>query len=131
MQDLIRRANAWLKFNRPDYYAMLRPGVDDRVLEACESRFDLVLPIDFRLLYHWRDGQDTGIHAAALVRNHMFIPLSDSASSKDLLDGMIGADFDDPAWWRRGWVPFTESFGGDRYCVDLEAEGGGTPGQVI
>ena len=103
MRDLIRRADAWLKVNRPDYYAMLRPGVDDTVLDAYESRFDLVLPIEFRQLYRWRDGQDTGSHAAALVHNHMFIPLSDSASSKDLLDSMIGADFDDPAWWRRGW----------------------------
>ena len=53
------------------------------------------------------------------------------AAAGELLDGMIGADFDDPTWWRRGWVPFTESFNGDHYCVDIEAEGGGTPCQVI
>jgi cell wall assembly regulator SMI1 len=59
----------------------------------------------------------------------MFIPLEDSASSKELLDGMI--DFDDPNWWRRGWVPFTLSYGGDHYCVDLDAEAGRAAGRVI
>jgi cell wall assembly regulator SMI1 len=67
----------------------------------------------------------------AFFDNHLFIPLEHSASSKELLDGMIGYDFEDPAWWRRGWVPFTESYGGDHECVDVDAEGGGTPGQVL
>jgi len=131
MDDLIRRANAWLKANRPDYYATLRPGVDDVALEAYQVRLGLVLPTELKQLYRWRDGQDLDIGAEALVYNHMFLPLSDSAASKELLDGLIGADFDDPAWWRRGWVPFTLNFGGDHYCLDLDAEGGGTPGQVI
>jgi cell wall assembly regulator SMI1 len=90
-----------------------------------------VLPMEFRQVYHWRDGQDLNLLGEALVHNHMFIPLSASASTKKLLDGMIGADFDDPAWWRQGWVPFTESFGGDYYCLDLEAKDGGTRGQII
>jgi cell wall assembly regulator SMI1 len=129
MQDLIGRADAWLRANRPDYYAILRPGVDDVALSAYEARFGLVLPMELRQLYHWRDGQDLNV-SVALVHNHMFMPLSQSASSKEELDGMIGFDFDDPAWWRRGWVPFTLSYGGDHYCVDLEAESG-TRGQVI
>jgi cell wall assembly regulator SMI1 len=130
MQELIRRADAWLKANRPDYYAILRPGVDDAALYAYEARFGLVLPTELKQLYRWRDGQDLA-PSLALVHNHMFVPLSNSASDKEMLDGMIGADFDDPAWWRRGWVPFTESYGGDHYCVDLDGEDGGTPGQVI
>jgi len=131
VQNLISRADAWLKANRPDYYAKLRPGVDDEALDAYQARFGLALPMEFRELYRWRDGQDLGADARALIHNHMFLPLSESATSKELLDGMIGADFDDPAWWRRGWVPFTLSFGGDHYCVDLEAEDGGTRGQII
>jgi cell wall assembly regulator SMI1 len=129
MQDLIRRADMWLKANRPDYYAILRPGVDDAALDAYEARFGLVLPTEFRQLYRWRDGQDLE-PSVALVHNHMFVSLSHSASGKEMLNGMIGTDFDDPAWWRHGWVPFTDSYGGDHYCVDLDAEGG-TPGQVI
>jgi len=131
VQGLIRRADTWLKANRPDYYATLRPGVDDAALDAYGARFGLVLPTAFRQLYRRRDGQDLGVDAEALVRNHMFVPLSNSASKKEMLDGMMGSDFDDPAWWRPGWVPFTESFGGDHYCVDIAAEGGGTPGQII
>ena len=129
MKDLIRRADVWLKANRPEYYAILRPGVGDAALDAYQARFGLVLPMELRQLYRWRDGQNLNV-SAALVRNHMFMPLSQSASSKELLDGMIGFDFEDPAWWRRGWVPFTESYGGDHYCVDLESEGG-RPGRVI
>jgi len=131
MQNLILRADAWLKANRPDYYANLRPGVDAAALKAYQERFGLRLPTEFRELYHWRDGQDLGAEARALVHNHMFMPLSESAACKELLDGMIGADFEDPAWWRRGWVPFTLNFPGDHYCVDLEAEDGGRRGQII
>jgi cell wall assembly regulator SMI1 len=46
-----------------------------------------------------------------------------------LLDGLIGADFDDPVWWRPRWVAFTLSFGDDHWCVDLDAADGGTPGR--
>jgi cell wall assembly regulator SMI1 len=131
MRDLISRADDWLNANRPDYYARLRPGVDEAALDAYQAKFGLALPTEFRELYCWRDGQDLGADAKALVHNHMFMPLSDSASSKELLDGMIGADFDDPAWWRVGWVPFTLGFGGDHYCIDLETEDGVRRGQII
>src|SRR5215475_14707568 len=80
VQGLIRRADTWLKVNRPDYYATLRPGLDDAVLDAYAARFGLVLPTAFRQLYRWRDGQDLGVDAEALVHNHMFVPLSNSAS---------------------------------------------------
>jgi cell wall assembly regulator SMI1 len=44
---------------------------------------------------------------------------------------MIGSDFDDPQWWRRSWVPFLENGAGDHVCLDLAAEGGGAPGQLL
>ena len=43
---------------------------------------------------------------------------------------MIGFDFEDPKWWRRGWVPFLSN-GGDHLCLDLIAEDGGSPGQIL
>src|SRR5262245_49985856 len=85
MQDLIRRADAWLKANRSDYYAILRPGVDDAALSAYEARFGLVLPAELKQLYRWRDGQDLK-PSIALVHNHMFVPLSSSAGDKEMLD---------------------------------------------
>jgi cell wall assembly regulator SMI1 len=61
MDKLIQRANAWLKANRPEYYATLRPGVDDAALEAYQARFGLVFPTELRQLYRWRNGQDLEI----------------------------------------------------------------------
>jgi cell wall assembly regulator SMI1 len=130
MHDLIRRADAWLQINRPDYHGILRPGVGDAALDAYAVRFGLELSTEFRELYGWRDGQDLAV-SKPLVHNHMFMPLEESASSKELLDGMIGFDFDDPNGRRRGWVPFAESYGGDHYGADLDVEGGGAAGRVI
>ena len=61
----------------------------------------------------------------------MFSSLEDIAHHKELLDDLIGSDFEDPRWWRRSWVPFLENGAGDHLCVDLAAEDGGTPGQVL
>jgi cell wall assembly regulator SMI1 len=61
----------------------------------------------------------------------MFQSLEDIADTKDICDGMIGLDFDDPKWWRRGWIPFLANGGGDHLCLDLAAEDGGVPGQLI
>ncbi|MEZ6035584.1 MAG: SMI1/KNR4 family protein [Planctomycetaceae bacterium] len=61
----------------------------------------------------------------------MFASLNDVSETKDMLDGMIGYDFEDPKWWRRGWVPFLANGSGDHLCVDLAAEDGGNPGQLI
>jgi len=48
-----------------------------------------------------------------------------------MLDGMIGYDFEDPRWWRRGWVPFLANGGGDHLCLDLDAGGGMSPGRLV
>ena len=120
----------WLAGRRPDYYAGLRPGVGDAELDAFERRFSLRLPPAFRELYRWRDGQDT-TNAESFCDNRMFMPLADVAETKELLDGMIDSDFDDPRYWRRGWVPFLHNGGGSYLCLDMAAEDGGIPGQLI
>jgi cell wall assembly regulator SMI1 len=127
---LITRLENWLAANRHDYLAQLQPGVTDRQLSAFEERFSVKLPEVFRSLYKWRNGQPNAF-TAPLQYNQMFTPLEDIAETKHLLDGMIGSDFEDPRWWRRGWVPFLENYGGDHLCLDLTAEDGGCPGQVI
>jgi cell wall assembly regulator SMI1 len=129
VEALIGRLDRWLAANRPDYYAHLVPGVADAQLDAFEARFGLGLPAAFRHLYRWRNGHDQR-DSESLVYNLMFSSLEDIARTKELLDGMIGSDFEDPRWWRRGWVPFLENGSGDHLCVDLSAEDGGTPGQV-
>jgi cell wall assembly regulator SMI1 len=129
-QETIARIDAWLAARRPDYYAQLQGGVLDAALDAFEARFELKLPAAFREFYKWRNGQAAQC-SASLQDNRMFSTLEDIAESKDMLDGMIETDFDDPRWWRRAWVPFLNNGGGDHLCLDLAAEDGGTPGQLI
>jgi cell wall assembly regulator SMI1 len=127
---LIERMDHWLAANRPDYYAILQPGVSDADLAAFEAQFAVTLPAAFRALYRWRNGQDP-MSTAPLQGNRSFCTLEGIARIKDLLDGMIGYDFDDPRYWRRGWVPFLHNGGGSYLCLDLAAEDGGHPGQLV
>jgi cell wall assembly regulator SMI1 len=130
VETLIERMDRWLAANRPKYYAGLQPGATDTDLDAFEARFALKLPAAFRQLYRWRNGQDP-MSSAPLHLNRSFETLGAITSTKELLDGMIGYDFEDPRWWRRGWVPFLHNGGGSYLCVDVAAEGGGRPGQLV
>jgi len=130
LSDLLVRMDKWLAANRPDYYGKLLPGASPKDLDAFEKKFQLQLPSGFRELYQWRNGQDPN-SSDSLQDNWMFSPLQDLSDSKDTLDGMIGSDFEDPKWWRRGWVPFLSNGGGDHLCLDLTAEDGGAPGQLL
>ncbi len=130
VEAMIGRLDRWLEANRPDYFAGLQPGVTDAQLDAFEIQFALKLPAAFRALYRWRNGQANG-NNESLQMNRMFSPLESVANSKMLLDGMIGSDFDRPEWWRRGWVPFLSNGGGSHLCLDVAAEDGGQPGQLV
>jgi cell wall assembly regulator SMI1 len=120
----------WLAANRPDYYAQLQQGAEDRTLDLFEHRFELRLPREFRSLYKWRNGQRADCYACLLC-NYMFSSLERITEAKGMLDGMIGKDFEEPEWWRRSWVPFLDNGNGDHLCLDLAAEDGGEPGQII
>jgi cell wall assembly regulator SMI1 len=127
---LIDRIDRWLAANRPEYYAVLQPGATDPELDAVEVQFGIRLPTAFRHLYRWRNGQDP-MSFKPLQMNRSFMRLEDIARVKQMLDGMIGYDFDDPRYWRRGWVPFLHNGGGSYLCLDFAAEDGGQPGQLI
>jgi cell wall assembly regulator SMI1 len=130
VEQLIARMDRWLAANRPDYYALLQPGVSDADLDAFESRFAMKLPVAFRQLYRWRNGQDP-MSYDAIQDNRSFCTLDDVAETKAMLDDMIGSDFEDPRYWRRGWIPFLHNGGGSYLCLDLAAEDGGEIGQLI
>lgn len=129
-KPLIERLDRWLAAERPDYYARLQPGATNASLDAFEARFSLRLPEPFRAFYHWRNGQELSC-SASFEHNRRFSSLEEIADTKEMLDGMIGSDFEDPRWWRRGWVPFLANGGGDHLCLDLTAEDGGAPGQLV
>lgn len=130
MTHLLSRLEAWLRTQRPEYWASLRAGTSDAALEAFERRFAVQLPESFKALYRWRDGQALTV-SAGLYGNRMFSSLEDISDTKAMLDQMIGTEFDDPAWWRTGWVPFLANGAGDHLCLDTRAEQGGNPGQLI
>ena len=129
-RPLIERMDAWLAENRAGYHAALQSGVSDAQLDAFEAKFSLTLPEAFRALYRWRNGQPNSSFDS-FQDNRMLSSLEDIADTKEMLDDMIGSDFEDPATWRRGWVPFLSNGGGSYLCVDVDAEGGGQPGQLI
>jgi cell wall assembly regulator SMI1 len=129
-QALIGRMDRWLAANRPDYYALLQPGAIDAELDAFEDQFALKLPAAIRALYRWRSGQDPG-SSKPLQMNRTFSTLEEVRSTKAELDSMIGFDFDDPAYWRRGWVPFLHNGAGSHLCLDMAGEDGGQPGQLV
>ena len=128
VEELIGRMDRWLAANRPDYYALLQPGATDAELDAFEAQFLLKLPAAFRALYRWRSGQWS---SKPIQMNRTFLTLEEVRSTKAELDGMIGYDFEDPKYWRRGWVPFLHNGAGSYLCLDLVAEDGGHPGQLI
>ena len=96
---LLERMERWMVANRPDYFARLQSSVTDAQLDALEARFSLTLPSAFRELYRWRNGQEDGCYKS-LQMNRMFSSLESLADTKELLDGMVGADFDRSKWWR-------------------------------
>jgi predicted DNA-binding WGR domain protein/cell wall assembly regulator SMI1 len=130
VSGLLVRLDKWLSANRSDYHGKLLRGASPEDLDAFEKKFQLQLTSGFRELYQWRNGQDPN-YSASLQNNWMFSRLEDLSDSKEMLDGMIGFDFEDPKWWRRGWVPFLSNGGGDHLCLDLTAEDGGAPGQLL
>lgn len=130
VQALLTRMERWLATHRPEYLARLQAGVCDTQLDGFEERFGINLPAAFRELYRWRNGQEGGCYAS-LQLNRMFTPLDEVAGTKDMLDGMIGIDFQREGWWRRGWVPFLANGGGSHLCLDVAAEDGGKVGQLV
>jgi cell wall assembly regulator SMI1 len=128
--SLINRMDRWLAANRPAYYALLQPGLGNAALDAFENRFSLKLPEAFRDLYRWRNGQTAG-SSAPLQQNRTYEMLEEITRAKTELDSLIGSDFDDPKYWRRGWVPFLHNGAGSWLCLDLAAEDGGQIGQLV
>ncbi len=128
--ELISRMDRWLATNRPDFYSLLQPGATDAELDAFEARLSIKLPEAFRQLYRWRNGQDPG-SSKPIQLNRTVSMLEEIASAKEELDSLIGCDFEDPKYWRRGWLPFLHNGAGSHLCLDLAAEDGGEVGQLI
>lgn len=129
MTELVARLDAWLSRNRPDYYARLLPGLTTEEWTGFQKRLGVELSDGFRTLYQWRNGQPDD-YFVCFHGNRTWTPAADVIGTKELLDSMIGSDFE-PGWWDRAWVPFLHNGGGSRLCVDVAGTDGGKPGQVV
>ncbi|MFZ6754682.1 SMI1/KNR4 family protein [Undibacterium sp. Dicai25W] len=127
---LITSLDSLLQKNRPDYYSALNPGVKSDQLAELEHLVGIALPADFRLLYEWRNGQNSS-NSDNFHANWMFMPIGDIIEIKVMLDEMIGTDFQDPDYWRREWIPFLDNGGGSYLCLDVLSKNGQEPGQLI
>lgn len=130
LDDLLYKIDRWISTNRPHYHELLQSGATSAELDAFENAISLKLPEEFRELYKWHDGQDP-MAFESIQGNWSFMSLDEIRVSKQELDGMIGFDFEDPKYWRRGWIPFLHNGGGSYLCVDVEAEDGGHSGQLV
>ncbi|MCI0701284.1 MAG: SMI1/KNR4 family protein, partial [Planctomycetia bacterium] len=127
MTELVARFDAWLSRNRPAYYAQLLPGLTDQEWASFEQRLGVRLPDGFRVLYQWRNGswEDESIQ-----NNRYWMPSEAIISTKELMDGMIGFDFE-PGWWESAWVPFLANGAGSHLCIDTVGTDRGQPGQLV
>jgi cell wall assembly regulator SMI1 len=130
VKSLIEELDKHLATNRPELYTTLRPSADEAGLDALQAILPVRLPPLFHALYQWRDGQvqDT---RERFWDVWFLLPLEEVCRCKEMLDAMIGHDFERPDWWCRGWVPFLGNRNGDHVCLDLTAETGGAPGQLL
>lgn len=126
----LAKLDGLLRLKRPEYYSILQDGVSADKLVAVEKKIGLSLPSDFRELYKWKNGQDP-MKFDAMDGNREFMSLETLVETKCMLDSMIGYDFEDPKYWRTGWVPFLHNGGGSYLCLDLKAEDGGKVSQLI
>ncbi|MEW4452000.1 SMI1/KNR4 family protein [Bremerella sp. JC817] len=130
MEEILKGIDDWLRVHRPAYHRRLRSGVMPEKFSAFAAAFAQELPADLIALYRWHDGQDP-MSSDAMQGNRTFMTFDEVCETKAELDGMIGSDFEDPRYWRRGWIPFLHNGGGSYLCVDTEAVDGGMAGQLI
>lgn len=130
IEQFLARIDVWLAQHRPNYYQALQAPASAAQLDELEQQLGHALPAVFRALYLWRNGQSPMV-SDSFEENRMLMPLEEVIETKQMLDEMIDTDFDDPTYWRRGWIPFLSNGGGSYWCLDLAAEDGGHPGQVI
>ena len=128
--DRIQQVDIWLRANRPDYYALLRPPETDASLNDVESHLSVRLPDEFRLLYKWHGGQ-TPREFTPLVFNLTFMTLPEVVEMKTTLDQVAAYDQWDADHWRPDWIPFLDNGGGDLLCFDLGGYGTGVRNQML
>lgn len=94
MDPLIGRLDLWLRTNRPQYHASLRPGATASSIDALERRVGTVLPPLFREMLAWRDGTsgDNFLDKEDLAFEGSWMSIADITETIEMLDGMAAVD---------------------------------------
>jgi len=127
VESLICRLEDWLKINRPDYYAVLLPGLSSVELGEIERALGVAFPEDLRSLYAWKNGQDP-LAFVGLFRNFAWLSSNELVAHWESNTMLLRrGDFTTEGWWSPNWIPFLHNGGGDLYCVDSAGLGGSEP----
>lgn len=140
MNQIWTQFETWLAVNWPDGLAALNPPATDDEIASLEAALGAKLPRDFVECLKNHNGQSES--AGGLFDNSEFLStgaiLDQWKVWKELLDsGEFDGISSDPQqgirsdWWNCRWIPFTHNGCGDHYCIDLEPDDGGRPGQII
>jgi cell wall assembly regulator SMI1/predicted DNA-binding WGR domain protein len=128
---LIARLDTWMKKNRPEFYAHLKPGAPAQEIEAFEKELGCKLPETLKGLLLWRNGEDDEGPSERFLENYSLMNLEEIAGTwRGMQKVKKPSDFKGRHYWNVGWIPFLENGGGDYLCIDLNGVVG-TNGSVI
>ena len=116
---LITRLDAWLKKNRPQYYAKLKPGAGAAEIEKLEKQVG-ALPQTLKDLLRWRNGQSV---SSRLIDNWSLMSVKQIASAWETMKELKEAGDLEKNSWDVAWVPFLENGSGDNLCINLKKKG--------
>lgn len=145
---VLARLDEQLAAQFPMVHANLRPGVTESELDTLEAEHGMALPLAFRQLYRWHDGQERAgkPEPPPLFGSLHFWPLSEVRKylngyrDDPILDefAFYHGDFPShppghiqPDYLLLNWLRFADSPGAIALCLDLQPDELGAYGQVI
>lgn len=131
MKALLKKLDAWLKANRPDYYENLQQPWTDEQFAVIQQLAGTELPKSFRALYGWKGGQ-SALAAESLYDSWRYLQFEEARIEYKTYNELHEmGEFKVRNWWNPQWVPFLANEGGALMCVDLAGAFDGKPGQLV
>jgi len=131
MKALLGRLEKKLQKERPELFALLRPGAGKEALDELEEQLGVKLPASYRALYRWREGQEDDFDHT-FWEEFQLCPLEEVTEHVQILNELVEAgEFEFEDWWHGDWLPFLGNGASDVVCVDAGGAFGGYKGQVL
>lgn len=128
MKEILEKLDIHIKKFRPALYESLKAPLVEKDIQDIEIQYDINIPEDLRMLYQWKNGQESSCYDA-FVNNSIFIPLEEALDIARELTSMIGTDFEIENWWNENWIPIFHNGGGSYICYDSKGIFTGNKGQ--